>query len=420
MGKRILFCTIGSTPQVVTETVWALRRDGWTPDEIHVVTTTYALAFIRKELQAPAGHLRQMFSATAPPVTVHLPLADGALLSLAAGDPDDPAQLAAALPDVNSAEQAEAMWTAIDTLMQRFVADGESEVHVSLAGGRKTMSAHALLAMTVHGRIQDRLSHVLVNPPEIYEDNGDFWHPDQGGGLIHARGERFKAPRPEPSHDPSGAQVALVYTHTPLLRYEVENYDPFHKRPPARRIQDYNLVNKFARDPSVALDPSSNVVIVAGAAFRFTALNFAMFRTLFEARRNAWTAGASAKEVGWLTHHALAEGRDADGARIAEIHGRHLEDAILAAKGALGLDEEQKDAAGRWRKEVIEQPDAEERLRNAKSNFVFVRFRDFLAKTLGAPLSEALVGEVQTKGRKDPAEKTRIGLRAPRNALSGR
>ncbi len=420
MGKRILFCTIGSTPQVVTETVWALRREGWRPDEIHIVTTTHKLDYIRKELQQSDGHLHKMFSDAAPPVTVHAPMVDGATLSLRTDDIADATKLRNALPDVNEAAQAEAMWTAIDTLMQQFVADDESEVHVSLAGGRKTMSAHALLAVTVHGRIQDRLSHVLVNPPDVFEDNPAFWHPDQEGGPIVGKNEGSKTPRPEPSHNPKDARVSLVYTHTPLLRYEVEKYERFSARPSATRIRDYNLGNRFDIDPSVALDPQANAVFVAGERFKFTPLNFAMLRTLFEARRNAWTGGRNnIAETGWLTHYALAEDRDAKGERIAEIHGRHLEEAILVKLDPFNREEEDKDkdAAGRWSLGVVKERDAEQRLSNAQKQFVLVRFRQYLSTTLGAPLAEALVGEVHTRGRADPREKTRFGLRAPRNAL---
>ena len=63
MTRRILFCTIGATPQVVTETAWALRQrePAWIPDEIHIVTTTHKLAEVRRSLQSPSDQLAALF-----------------------------------------------------------------------------------------------------------------------------------------------------------------------------------------------------------------------------------------------------------------------------------------------------------------------------------------------------------------------
>lgn len=58
MTRRILFSTIGQTPQVVTETIWALREKRnppWRPHEVHVVTTSYAFRQICEALHSPSG-----------------------------------------------------------------------------------------------------------------------------------------------------------------------------------------------------------------------------------------------------------------------------------------------------------------------------------------------------------------------------
>ncbi len=44
MSKNILLVVTGMTPQIITETVWALACDPlndapWVPDEIHVLST---------------------------------------------------------------------------------------------------------------------------------------------------------------------------------------------------------------------------------------------------------------------------------------------------------------------------------------------------------------------------------------------
>jgi CRISPR-associated protein (TIGR02584 family) len=42
-------------------------------------------------------------------------------------------------------------------------ADPEASLHVSIAGGRKTMGFYLGYALSLFGRPQDRLSHVLVS-----------------------------------------------------------------------------------------------------------------------------------------------------------------------------------------------------------------------------------------------------------------
>src|SRR5262249_49164383 len=76
--RRILLCAIGLTAQVVTETVWALaqRTPPWRPDEIHIVTTTFALATVRSTLQSPKGQLAKLLGFL-PPVTIHVPNRNG-------------------------------------------------------------------------------------------------------------------------------------------------------------------------------------------------------------------------------------------------------------------------------------------------------------------------------------------------------
>ena len=53
----------------------------------------------------------------------------------------------------------------ITNLIRAFTADPESALHVSIAGGRKTMGFFLGYALSLYGRAQDKLSHVLVSPP---------------------------------------------------------------------------------------------------------------------------------------------------------------------------------------------------------------------------------------------------------------
>ena len=55
MSRNILFLVTGMTPQIITETIWALACDEnlddiWVPDEVHVLSTQDGLNQIRKRL----------------------------------------------------------------------------------------------------------------------------------------------------------------------------------------------------------------------------------------------------------------------------------------------------------------------------------------------------------------------------------
>jgi hypothetical protein len=75
-------------------------------------------------------------------------------------------------------------------------ADAADQVHVSLAGGRKTLGFFAGYALSLFGRPQDRLSHVLVNAP--YESHPGFFYPTPYSNIIYGQPPD---PRPLDSRD---------------------------------------------------------------------------------------------------------------------------------------------------------------------------------------------------------------------------
>ena len=176
MARRVLLATIGQAPQIVTETVWALinkRVPPWLPTEIHVVTTTFAAEKLVSALRSSDGPLGMLYGHW-PPLTVHVPARDRPPLvvpPLSAKESHGAWRGALRdgrlLRDVSSEHDSAIMGDYILRLAWSAVRDPNSELHVSLAGGRKTMSAHALLASTLVGRAQDQASHVLVSPADF-------------------------------------------------------------------------------------------------------------------------------------------------------------------------------------------------------------------------------------------------------------
>jgi hypothetical protein len=67
--------------------------------------------------------------------------------------------------------------------VRELTADPDCAIHASIAGGRKTMGFYLGYALSLLGRPQDRLSHVLVSSP--FESNLDFFYPTLQERVIY-------------------------------------------------------------------------------------------------------------------------------------------------------------------------------------------------------------------------------------------
>lgn len=174
--RRVLLAVAGLSPQVVTETVWALAQadPGLLPTELHLLTTAEgarraALLLVGTEDEAGAlAALAADLGIALPPLTLHV-----------LRDPDG-----AALGDVASAEDNQAIGDCIAELLRGFTADPDAAVHLSIAGGRKTMGLFAGMALSLFGRPQDRMSHVLVAP--AFQAHPQFFFPPRRPRVLIA------------------------------------------------------------------------------------------------------------------------------------------------------------------------------------------------------------------------------------------
>lgn len=178
-SRRHLLMTVGRTPQVVTETIYALAMrsppEAFVPTELHLVTTEEGRRQAELEL-LDSGHARL------GALCVELGLDRAALrfdrstihvVRDAAGRP---------LEDIRTVADNEAGADAIVGLVRHLTADVDSALHVSLAGGRKTMGFYLGYALSLFGRPQDRLSHVLVDPR--FENLADFYYPSTESRIL--------------------------------------------------------------------------------------------------------------------------------------------------------------------------------------------------------------------------------------------
>ncbi len=173
--KNILLAIAGLSPQVITETLYALHQESVCVDEIHVLTTSTGRDRILSGLLAPQDGCFYQYlkeygidprSIRFAPETVHV-LRD---------------KTGHALEDIANAADNEILLSSCLTLAHRFTQNNENTVFFSIAGGRKTMSACLMTAAQLYGRTHDRIYHVLISPE--FENHQGFYYPPAKPAML--------------------------------------------------------------------------------------------------------------------------------------------------------------------------------------------------------------------------------------------
>lgn len=171
--RRILLAVTGLFPQIVTETLYALAvqpgaaGQAFLPTEVHLLTTAEGARLARTALLHPDGGQFHALLANYP--QLGHPVFDEAHIHQIR---DAQGQ---ALPDIRTPEENACAADAITALMARLTHDPQAALHVSIAGGRKTMGFYLGYAFSLFARPQDELSHVLVSSP--FESHPEFFFP---------------------------------------------------------------------------------------------------------------------------------------------------------------------------------------------------------------------------------------------------
>jgi|Deesub1362B_J571_1020462.scaffolds.fasta_scaffold00139_12 CRISPR-associated protein (TIGR02584 family) len=174
--RDILICVTGGTPQIITETIYALSMKY--PEihlkELYVVTTEYGRKLIKERL-LKEGILSQMLKEYGlPPIN----FTDENILVIKGRD-------GTPLDDIRNEDDNTSTGNLITEFIRTLAKDPELRLHCSLAGGRKTMSFYLGAALQMFGRPWDRLYHVLVSPE--FENNPEFFYPPKKPRMIKCR-----------------------------------------------------------------------------------------------------------------------------------------------------------------------------------------------------------------------------------------
>jgi CRISPR-associated protein (TIGR02584 family) len=307
--REVLIVTGGMTPQVVTETVHALASrelDPIVPAKIVCVVTAGVAARFGEPLAAALERLRQELVVKADwrrTATPWRSARTGLFVEFPHHEDDRPVQ------DIRSNKDAVRFADFASEVVLVETADQTARIHVSLAGGRKTMSFHGGAALSLFGRLHDELSHVLVHPQE-FEGAPDFWFPTRADHFIdaaHPPGVPADAPRRKLNAKDARIELGLIpFLH---MRDRLPPWVLKQKLAYGSYVAQAEAVNRRCQLELVTAECLVNIVGVR--SFDLGNREFALYQLMAEWCRErvpgAGLEGVGQKYQGWLTPRMLKE-----------------------------------------------------------------------------------------------------------------
>ncbi len=284
--RRVLLAVAGLSPQILTETLYALAQsesEAFIPTEIYLITTVEGANRARLMLLSEKpGWFHRLRREYALP-EIDFSLENIRLIHDADGTP---------LDDIRSASDNDAAADSITNLVRELTAAPGSALHVSLAGGRKTMGFYLGYAMSLYGRPQDRLSHVLVSSP--FESDPQFFYPSRTSRVLTTRDGR-----PVDARDArvTLAQIPFVRLRDGLPKHLLTGTQSF--------TATVNAAQRGMAAPRLVLHSQALRVIAAGVEVPMRPAEMAFYLWLAERRQAGlpafnWT-GAKPGEL--LAHY---------------------------------------------------------------------------------------------------------------------
>lgn len=286
----ILLCVTGMTPQVVTETLYALSREHppILPTEVHILSTRPGVDHaLRTLLSEKPGWYHRLCRDHGLPAGA-LSAERVHVLQDADGE----------LDDLRSRDDNRRAADIIGAWVRRLTQDPATDLHLSLAGGRKTMSHFAAFALSLYGRPGDRLSHVLVSEP--FENHPKFYYPTPHEAIIYPR-------RGDKTYSADCRDAVIDLADIPFVRLR-------EQLPEAMTAEDTAFseliarVNRAHQPPRLRLDPAHQAITADDITIELGHGAFALYhwlasRAIEEADPVSWRDPAQVAE---FLHHARA------------------------------------------------------------------------------------------------------------------
>lgn len=268
--RAVLVGVVGMSPAVLTETVWALAHEDIPVivDEVVAITTTQGKSAIKEQLLESGSWQRLVTALAKEGLSVDGKLSFGSSDSiriLGDGSKD--------FDDIASPQENDIAGDFILKVLRQYTEDTDTKLIASIAGGRKTMSALMLSCMSLLGREQDRVCHVLVNAPYEQRLDPPFFFPEKR--VVHMLKDKKY----------SSAKAAPVLSDISFVRvrgwYEQES-----GRQPVSYSHMVSLFRNSALPalnyPVITIDCATAEISCNDSCFTLTATHFALFYAIMK------------------------------------------------------------------------------------------------------------------------------------------
>ncbi len=266
--RRILLVVMGLTPQIVTETLFKLavqKTPAFIPTEVHLITTKKGAQSARLSLLGLGSEVGQFRLLCNDYKLTNIVFCERNIHIIPESESDFTSDSESRRHNIVASDF-------ITRTVQQFTRDDSTALHVSLAGGRKTMSYYAGYALSLYGRIQDRLSHVLVNEP--FQSNKEFFFPPSTPRRFEVHNRWY-----------STADAQVILSDIPYVR--------LHYHIPRKLLngdsgfQDtVNIIQRFLGPPVVNADLESECILINEQSIRLERSKFVLY-LYFCARRQS-------------------------------------------------------------------------------------------------------------------------------------
>jgi len=266
--KYVLLAVCGLSPQVITETLYALHQTGRRVDAVHVITTREGKERIFSSLLIPetGPFAKYLHDYEIDPSSIQFTYGNIHVVSNGHG---------VELSDIVSESDNERLLELCLRWTFRFTRDPDTTVFFSVAGGRKTMSSCLALAVQMYGRPQDRVYHVLVSPE--FESNPNFFFPPREEEMIELRDEQGR-----PMYK-STRYAEIHLAHLPFVSIRDRLSEEYLKEPMDPATLMLSLIREEERH--LVVDLCRNKLIYRGVELDLTPARLALYACFIQLKK---------------------------------------------------------------------------------------------------------------------------------------
>lgn len=322
--RRILLAATGLSPQIVTETLYALAvrpaegRPAYVPTEVRLITTVRGREQAINNLLMSAAGRPGWFRRLRTDYSLPEIRFDESCIHVIAGANGLP------MEDIRTPGDNEYAADYITAIVRELTGDTAAALHVSLAGGRKTMGFYLGYALSLFARPQDRLSHVLVSRP--FESNPDFYYPTPYDQVLQTRDAPPLAVNARDAQI-SLAEIPIVSLRHGLPKQLIEGKATFNATVAAARAA--------LAPPELIIDVRNRRIRAGGRVIDLEPALFAVMAVLAH-RTKAGLPPLRAPAKACVDQEWCAEYLRDLAAACGELHiPDSVEDAISASKGVI-------------------------------------------------------------------------------------